>query len=543
MIQMLPDFSEEELVSLFEIYRNLKNESMVDSLLKEANRRDPKLAAKLRESVPESDPKVAPTPKMDEPKQPSPPVRKPVVSRSKGVSVQSQLARQRHQRASYERHVSEAMQKTYDQMHLGHREESLALAEGYLATYPNEPRIQMLYGQALAFNWRFTEAQPLLSNVKEKHYRNRPFPAEAVLGETYLAMGDIEAASTSYLAAAACSLTVHADEQEFHQRILRDLRPHLDSSIAPSFEYLSLSEGDGFTLRNQVTRFIHPRTRIGVRSFAHQVELSDERILKMDDGEMKGANAYARQRIGDFHFAEARIGGVSPGGVSGGFSYGREAFHQRNWFYEAYVDAKKPLTDSLQAIALAGLQDVAGFRFEGPLNPDLTIRGGGYFRTAELDEADLGEGYGFHGEIRKALWRDHRERSGIYGSLSTEYQRFDADNVTDRQLSRLGLIDRTGLNQFADSIIEEEFFPVGAHLSAELEVSRDVAVFGRAGSVWDFADEEWIHEVSGGLNWNWTEKSDLTVSLAYQSGAGGRGGIIDEDESVFVGSIGVKYYF
>ncbi len=442
----------------------------------------------------------------------------------------------------HETNVAEAMQDTYDLMTLRKREEALAMAEENLTRYPNEPEIRMLHAQALSFNWRFEEALPILLDVKEKHFQNKPYPAQSSIGECNLALGKVPEAKNAYRETATMQ-KISADERVAAQRILNDNRKHFSSSANTGFEFITLSEGEGYTIREELSFLVDPLRRMGARAYYHDVSLSDERAIRADEGDMLGASAFVRQYLDGSRYVEGWVGGGSHDKFSGGVSLGRQAYHESNWSHQIYAKFNDPLLDSLQSVALDGLQNVVGVEFEGPLNYDLRISGGGKFRTASIDDIDLGDGFQFFAEATKAIWRDKRERSGVFVSIRGEYDRFESKTVSPRESAGLGFFNGQDLTTPGDSLIDPEYFPVGVFVSAEAELSSRATFFGRAGTVWDFADEEYIHEASAGIHWHFSQNSDFTLHLAYYSGGGGRGGIVSQDDAVFVGSVGYTRYF
>ncbi|MCB1229638.1 MAG: hypothetical protein KDN19_05200 [Verrucomicrobiae bacterium] len=434
----------------------------------------------------------------------------------------------------------EAVLAGYELIRVHKAEAALAHAEELRKKYPDDLEVQLFYAQALVPNYHYLEALPMLEDIKAKHYRGQPYPAQDALAETLRAVGRFDDARAAY-AELSKDPTVPAHVREEAVVAEREVAHLRTGTVDASFEALSENEGEGYFGRLDVSAPIQPDLYGGVRAWAYEVELSKERSLRQSSGDFLGAVAFVRKYFDDnLSYVEGRIGGGSHGEVSGGVSYGHESPYLGVLGYEIAIDANLPAMDSLQMIALDGVENRVSGSIDLPLPNRFEASAGVWGRQVKADRADLGDGWGAYVEVGRPIWENVTETKQIFLGYRGEYEQFDANRISAGEAKRLGYNgDPADGALLGEDLIEPLYHPHGLNLSYEAQVNSRLFTYVGTGLFFDFADDEWDYQFTAGLEYSLGKSVDLVIEGGYYSDGTGAS---NDDSEVFVGMIGIRAY-
>ncbi len=423
-----------------------------------------------------------------------------------------------------------------------HRDaEALAHADALRRKYPEDLEVQLLYAQALVPNYHYMEALPMLEAIKAKHYKGQAYPAQDALAESLRAVGRLDDSAAAYAELAKDS-TVPAHVREQAVIAGREVSQMRAAHVAANLEFLSENEGDARMATAQASAPLGDGMHGGFRGWAYDVDLTNERSLRRDGGDFLGAVAFVRKYLDDnLSYVEARVGGGEHSELTWGVSYGREATHIGVLGYELSVDGNIPAIDSLQLIALNGVENRVSGSVTLPLPGRFEASAGVFGRTVEADGADLGDGWGASLEVGRPIWENVTQTRQIYLSYQANYESFDAARISEAEVARLGYngLPAEGRLLGAD-LIEPSYHPHGLSLSYEAQLGSRLYAYAGTGLYFDFSDDEWDYHFTAGVDYSLTDTIDLIIEGGYYSDGTGAS---NDDSEVFVGTIGVKTYY
>lgn len=436
----------------------------------------------------------------------------------------------------------EGIKIAYDLIGKKKPEAALAKAEAMRKQYPKDVDVELLYAQALVPNYHYLEALPMLEALKAKHFSKEPYPAQDALAEALRATGRLEDAKAAYEELAK-DATVPAHVRAEAELAARDVWKLRADTIQGSTEFISEGEGDAALSRLHASSLIAPGLHAGVDAWYYDVELTKERSIRRASGDFLGAVAFVRKYLDDnLSYLEVRAGGGEHGELSWGVSAGREKTHEGVLGYELSVDFNNPALDSLQMIALNGIEDKAAGTVTIPLPGQFEATAGAWARRVEADGVELGDGYGAFLEIGRPIWENLKETSRLYAAYRADYERFDAKAISPGQAAALGYFGDPADGRFLGAeLVEPRYHPHGFQLTYESQINPQLFHFLSAGLYFDFADEEWDYNFSAGLEYAITDTIDLILEGGYYSD--GTGAASNDDSAVFTGSIGVRAYY
>lgn len=444
------------------------------------------------------------------------------------------------QKALVELDKLEAVLAGYELIKERKHAEALKRAEELRAKYPKDVEVQLFYAQALVPNYHYLEALPMLEDIKAKHYKGQPFPGEDALAESFRAVGRFDDALKSYTALAT-DTTVPAHVREEAETALREVSHERAATVQADLEILSENEGDALLGRVRASAPIQPGLFGGVRAWAYDVELSDERSLRQSSGDFLGAVAFVRKYLDDnLTYLEGRVGGGAHGDVTWGASYGKESPYVGVLGYDISIDGNVPAIDSLQMIALNGVEDKIEGTLIAPLPGRFEASTGLWGRRVKADGADLGNGWGAFFEVGRPIWENVTQTKQVYLGYRAEYEQFDADRISERQVRQLGYNgDPAEGRLLGADLVEPKYHPHGLQLSYEAQVNTRLYGYVGTGLFFDFSDEEWDYNFTAGFDYSLSDSVDLVIEGGYYSDGTGAS---NDDSEVFVGTIGIRAF-
>jgi tetratricopeptide (TPR) repeat protein len=435
----------------------------------------------------------------------------------------------------------ESLKIAYDLIDQKQPEEALRKAEALRNKYPEDIEVQLLYAQALVPNYHYLEALPMLEAIKAKHFVGKPYPAQDALAETLRASGRLDDARAAY---DELSRDNTLPEHIRAEAVIasRDVAKMRSKTLQGSAEFLSEGEGDAVFFRGHASAPIAPGLHAGVDAWYYDISLSSERSLRQTSGDFLGAVGFVRKYLDDnLSYLEARAGGGDHGDATLGFTIGKEQTYLGVLGYDLSVDVNTPALDSLQLIALNGIEDRVGGNVVVPLPGRFEMSAGAFGRTVEADGADLGSGWGAYFEVARPIWENVKHTSAVTVAYRADYESFEADRISDRDVSRLGYAGEPadGRN-LGEELIEPLYHPHGLQVTYESRVTQSLFYYVSTGLFFDFADEEWDYNLSGGLEYALTDMIDLVLEGGYYSDGTGAS---NDDSEVFVGTIGIRSFY
>lgn len=435
----------------------------------------------------------------------------------------------------------EGLKVAYDLIEKKQPEAALEKAEAMRQKYPEDVDVQLLYAQALVPNYHYLEALPMLESLKARHYAGKPYPAQDALAECLRATGRLDDAVSAYQELAADQTVTERVRQEATAAI-KDVSRLRGPTVQANMEIISEAEGEGLFWRTHALAPVAPGLHAGLNAWYYDISLSSERSLRQSSGDFLGAVAVVRKYLDDrLSYIEARAGGGSHEDATWGVTYGREQTHLGVLGYDISVDFNIPAMDSLQMIALNGIEDRVAANVQVPLPARFELLAGASARRVEADGADLGDGWAAYLEVNRPIWENATNTSSVYLAYRADFERFDAARLSDREVSRLGYAGEPADGRLLGSeLIEPRYHPHGLQVTFESRVNPSLFYYLSSGLYFDFSDEEWDYNFTGGVEFALTDMIDLVVEGGYYSDGTGAS---NDDSEVFVGNIGLRTFY
>lgn len=434
----------------------------------------------------------------------------------------------------------EGIKESYDLITANKPEAALLKAEELRAANPDDVEVEMLYSQTLVSNRRYQEALPALEMIKRTHYMGQAFPAQDAMAESLLATGRLKEAKAAYDELALDPTVTPVARQEAI-RYSSDIEKMKAAGVMLNIELLSEGEGDASFFRSEARAPISADTLAGVKAWYYDVDLSSERSIKKSAGDFLGAVGYLRHFLNDgLTYAEARVGGGEHGEATWGITYGKERTLPSTFGYYLTGDMNIPALDSLSLIALNGVEDRIKGEVAGPLVGRLEFVANLSLRRVDIDGVDLGDGVMAHLEIGQPIWENTDQTKSLNLAYRADYEKFDSERLSARQLGRFGVVADPGENiNLGSELVEPLYHPHGLYLSYESQVTDWLFFYGGGGLFYDFADEELDWEFSVGTEMALNSKVDLVIEGAYYS----EGTAASSGDSVVVGTAGLRMFY
>lgn len=418
---------------------------------------------------------------------------------------------------------------------------ALKYAENLRQQSPDDIEVRLLHAEALVSNYHYMEALPMLEAIHSEHFTKAPFPARDALAECYRAIGRFDEAGTLYRTLAV-DPSMPARERDDAIVDAREVGRMRTGNLHGDAEFLTENEGEGFMGHLRVSAPIGERNHAGVRAWAYNVSLSEERSLRQSSGSYYGATGFLRRYAGDnLHFIEGRGGGGDNGEASWGVTFGREAPCVGVLGFEVSADANLPAVDSLQLIALNATEN----RVEGsiilPLPYQLQLYASGWGRQVQADGADLGEGWGASIELGRILWENETETRQIHVAYQGYYESFDASRLSENEVGRLGFAgDPAEGRLLGDDLIAPLYHPHGVFFSYETQATNRLYYWAGSGLFFNFGDNSAEYHVSAGLDWAFRDSLSFYLEGGYYSNGVSAG---NSESDVVVGTVGWRGFF
>lgn len=435
----------------------------------------------------------------------------------------------------------EGLQVAYNLITRKQPAEALKKAEELRRQFPEDVDVQLLYAQALVPNYHFLEALPMLEAIKTKHYVGKPYPAQDALAECLQATGRLDDAERAYEELAR-DATVTERVRSDAALAAREVARMRSATVQADAEVLSEEEGDAAFLRARAAAPLGDGWHAGVDAWYYDVSLSSERSLRQSSGDFLGAVAFVRKYLDDnLTYLETRAGWGSQESAAFGATVGRERTHPGVLGYDLSVDFNQPAMDSLQLIALHGIEDRVATNVAAPLPGRFEVTAGAWARRVDADGADLGDGWGAYFEVGRPVWENARETSQITVAYRADYERFDASPIGAGEAARLGYAgDPADGRLLGAELIEPRYHPHGLQATYESRLSDSLYYFLGTGLYFDFSDEEWDYNFTGGFEYAISDTLDLILEGGYYSDGTGAS---NDDSAVMVGTIGVRRFY
>ena len=417
------------------------------------------------------------------------------------------------------------------------RKEALIEAEKLLRKYPKETEVRLLWARALVCACRFEEALPELEQVKSTHYGKKPFPGEFDLAESYAAIGEFEKAVQSYELATSDPLMTQKDVLNA-QRASQSLAHKLMSRLSGTATYREEGTGKMLDFHSDYSHFLSSQRQAGVRLQAHEITLNPASLIRQEDSYTWGGEAFVHERFGKRGFVEGWLGSGSFGGASGGVALGRHSFHSSQPSDLVQVVLRTPSLDSIQLAALDAVKDSVEYIGTRQLTPKTTFVVNASISQVAAEDVRIGKGCECSLEVKQTLF----EKPDSYG-LSISYRGIH-EGFTEEWLDSADLtslrIDPFLTQNPGNQFYEPAYDPHGLQLSAWWEPAPVWLLYGSIGKMYDFADEIFSLQASGGFVWQAAKNAEIEAEAGYYSdgtGAASGGG------SVVVGTLGMQLFF
>lgn len=585
ILKKLADYDSTYLVDLWRIYLRLNNQTMVSALQEEINRRDPALSETLRkEKAGEGDSgPYIPSPleqiedkidKMMVAKKTSEAITYMESLRSskfKGnffpfekdlADAYADAGRMDDARAGYMRVTEDpkypdalraeakaqlleiarldAVKAGYALLEARQYKTAMAQAIELLGRYPNDPETKVFHAQALTANNRFTEALPILEKMRDTAFRGGQFPGWDALAECLQATGRLNEAKAAFERVAA-DPTEKPYDQAGARRQARYIERLRSNRITVDAEVLDETEGKaGFFAWEGITQQ-SDRIEVGVRGWMHDVSLTGDRDITPSDGTNWGAVAEGTYRWENLFYSEAWAGGGNYDGLHWGIEVGREQVHPSQLGFLAGLEMNAPAIDSLQLVALEGLEDRAFVGVMAPLAPKISFTANASLRRVSAQGVELGDGFNAEINIEREMYQNREGTVRFTAAFRGEYRRFNSDTLADSEVRQLRFRgDAKEGRKFGDTLVEPEYAPQGIVLGTEVRLSDRVVVFAEAGVARDLSDNQFQYHGSVGVEVNLTKEWDLVMEGSYYSdGVTG----VNNDGSLWVATAGLRNYY
>jgi Flp pilus assembly protein TadD len=434
----------------------------------------------------------------------------------------------------------EGIKESYDLIEANKAELALAKAGELRSAHPEDVEVEMLYAQALVSNRRHREALPALEMIKRTHYMGQAFPAQDAMAESLLATGRLEEAKAAY-DELAVDPTVKPSVRQEAIRASSDIDEMKGAGVALNIELLSEGEGDGSFFRAEARAPVGADTLAGVKAWYYDVDLSEERSIKQDSGDFLGAVGFARHYLaGGLTYAEGRVGGGEHGDATWGVSYGKERTVPSVYGYYLTADVNLPALDSLSMVALNGVEDRVKGEVAGPLIGRLEFVASLSLRRVDIDDIDIGDGVMAHLEIGQPIWENADQTASLNLAYRADYEEFDSEQVSARQLARFGMSADPGESiDLGSELVEPLWHPHGLYMSYERQMTDWMFFYTGGGLFYEFAYENFIWEFSVGTEMALNSKVDLVIEGAYYS----EGTSASRGDGVVVGTAGLRMFY
>ena len=437
-------------------------------------------------------------------------------------------------------HKGRKLQQAHELLREKRADEAMMIADDLEAEgYTNDNDVFMLRASVLNAQGHFEQAIPILTEVKDKSYKDKPFPGQTDLASAYYRANRLRDAQGAY------QEIVDGDylplEQEEALIDLRDVSREVNGSFAVDFGYITEDEGDTFNTALTVKSPIY-NDSLRIWAFARydDLELSSERSLIAGGGERYEAGFAIEKFIDSTLSVGAYVGG-SESDIGGneilfGGSFEKQLGNLRLGAEFAYNERA---TDSVGLQVIDGRQHRVQLNVEAPLGNRWWFDGFVYYRQVEALGDELGDGYGAQAELLYTVRESHGRRPAVRVGYAGEYHKFNANTLSGGTFGSLlqgGAADAPGL---ALDLVEEEINLHGLKVVVEGRLGRDVSYFVAGAVQYDFFDEEVQYSAGTGVEVNLSDRLRFVTGLEYYSA----GQTSSSDSGVVVGMAGFSYTF
>lgn len=434
----------------------------------------------------------------------------------------------------------EAIKAGYALLEAREYKTALLQATELLGRYPADPETKVFRAQALTANCRYSEALPILEEMRDTGFKGRPFPGWDALAECLMAAGRLDEAKIAYE-----KVSVDPSEKPYDQaaarRQIREIERLHGNHIKAGVEFIDEAEGQGTFFAWEGVAQQSDQMEVGVRGWVHDASLTNERVVDVDDSSHWGAVGTLTYRWDNLFYGEAWAGGGNFDGPNWGVAYGKEQVHHSQIGFRTGVEFNAPAIDSLQLIALDGLEDRAFVEFVAPLAPKVQLQANASLRRITAQGVDLGDGLTAEVRVLREMYQNREGTVRFTAGFHGQYRQFNADTLSassQRQLRFRGA--REEGSHLGDTLVEPEYAPQGLVVMGEARLSDKVFVFAEAGVARDFADNEFSYHLSVGTEIELTPEWDLVIEGSYYSdGVTG----VNADGSLWIATAGLRTYY
>jgi len=410
------------------------------------------------------------------------------------------------------------------------------------AGYTNDEDVAYLRAEVAMEKGNLGKAIDSLSQIKEKKYRGKPFPAQSDLASALYRSNRLHEAAEAYdeiITGKYLPL-----EQEEASIELRELTRELNGSLAFDIGYVTEEEGDTWHTSVTAKSPVYDNgLRYWVFARRDDLELSSDTSLRSQSGE-RFEGGFAIEKFIDQTLSVAGYvgGSESDNGDSDQILFGG-SFEKRagrgTWGMDFAYNERAD--DSIGLQVLDGRQHRIQANFDMPITDRIYADGFIYYRQVEALGEELGTGYGGQLDLLYTVREANRNSPAFRVGYAGEYHKFSANSLDAGRFSPVlkSGIPADEVRGLASDFVEEEINLHGLKVVVEGRVSQDVSYFVSGAIQYDFFDEEFQYSAGTGLEVYLNERTRLVGGVEYYSA----GQTSSTDEGVIVGTLGVSITF
>ena len=405
-----------------------------------------------------------------------------------------------------------------------------------LKPYAKHPDVIAFRASILTKQRRFAEARALLQGITNSKYPGGKF------FESRPELAVAQANTGAWGAAAANFTAVEADQRNGIQtrneaaRIGREMRARIRPTHSADFRYERNSEGTLWSGETEVSSgVIADQNIVFLRGWWDDIGLGRQEIISRKDEERYLAEVAWRRIIGRGYFAEVAVGGGSEG-LAYGASIGRYELPGAGW--ELKWRTNERATDSLQLMALGGVQDSVAFNIHRKLAErwflDATLR----WRQVSVGGVDFGKGVDIDYMIAYTLLEEKVNCPEVTLAYFAEIQEFARAPLTENLLDRL--LRRTRREDGAeDGLIDRHINRHGLMLTISKMFNSKFTGYVSGGVSYEFHSRTPEARIGAGIEAFVGKNATMTLSVDYMTS----GNASNRDSGVLSAMLGMRISF
>jgi hypothetical protein len=406
--------------------------------------------------------------------------------------------------------------------------------------WKNDEDVHMLRASVMIEQGRLGEAIDLLSRIKEKSYKNKPFPGQTDLASAYYRANRLREAQAGYVEIVDGKYLPL--EQEEAGIELRDIDREVNGMLSLDIGYVTEDEGDSLlsalTVRSPL---YNDNLRIWAFARRDDFKLSNERSLIADSGE-RFEGGFAIEKFIDSTLSVAGYvgGSESDGGDSDQFLFGG-SFTKRVGRGKVGMEFayNERAIDSISLQVLDGRQHRVQLNVDMPLGNRWNVDGFVYYRQIEALGDKIGDGFGAQLDLLYTVREANKRRPGVRVGYAGEYHKFNDNKLDGRTFGPYLKGGAAAATDLALDLVEEEinFHSLKVVVEGRLNKYFSYYVSGAVG--YDFFDREIQYSVGTGVEVQMSDRWRFIAGVEYYSA----GQTTSSLAGVVLGTAGFSYTF